>query len=473
MKFWKKEDIGNSVFISYRRSTGRDVARNLYERLSMNGINTFFDYSSIREGKFNEQIFAAIEHAKDFILVLSQNALDKCNQEDDWVRIEIEYALAHKKNIILVSTQENITFPGNLPLTLSELPHYQAVTLSQEYYDESIKRIIGRLSCNPFPVKRLIGGLVIGVAVVIMGIISYNACYKHVLSSKISNSDFTVRLYLPRYDDINREILSMAFFEEKNLRAFSYEDTIINEKYVIYPKSTLITSPYSNYISVHEDDSLKLHNLPIRVRIYNPKSKTVIINKAVIQLYDIRPLTHLSVSVLKSDKGLIIRNEDRFTMPQYKLRYSSLKPNESFVDYKNEVVISSREYEIIPASENLHVKGRIEYNGLYWNFDTQTSEYNTSESNSYSSINPATSDYFVSLCEIPSWRENQEFALTDFTRKLVKGEVDENIFLIIKSHYNFIANMKITLTTIDNQEICSDSIKIIYVYSDNYKYEPF
>lgn len=162
MKFWKKEDIGNSVFISYRRSTGRDVARNLYERLSMNGINTFFDYSSIREGKFNEQIFAAIEHAKDFILVLSQNALDKCNQEDDWVRIEIEYALAHKKNIILVSTQENITFPGNLPLTLSELPHYQAVTLSQEYYDESIKRIIGRLSCNPFPVKRLIGGLVIG-----------------------------------------------------------------------------------------------------------------------------------------------------------------------------------------------------------------------------------------------------------------------------------------------------------------------
>lgn len=69
---------GVQVFISYRREGGRDIARNIYERLSMSGYTTFFDYDSMRNGKFNTQIFKAIEQASDFILILSKDALGRC-----------------------------------------------------------------------------------------------------------------------------------------------------------------------------------------------------------------------------------------------------------------------------------------------------------------------------------------------------------------------------------------------------------
>jgi len=473
----EKKQKGISVFISYRRSTGREVARNLYERLSMNGINTFFDYNSMREGKFNKQIFAAIEQAKDFIFVLSNDALDRCVNEDDWVRIEIEHALKYNKNIIIVSTQETITFPKNLPQSLVELSYYQAVTLSQEYYDESIKRIIGMLSDNPHKRKQkkaiLISTIFIGFALIIAGTLCYNMYCNRLVDKSLSNSDVMAKLYLPRYGDINREILNKPFFEDESLNAFSYVDTIINEGYMIYPKSSFMTSPYSNFVSVQETDSLKVHNLPIRVRIYNPKSKTVIINKATLQLFNIKPLIHLSASIIKNDSGLILRNEDNFTMPRYKLKYSYLKPNESFIDYKNEVLISSQEYTLIPPEENIRIKGRIEYNDSYWNFDTQFSEYNHLIQTPSSMINPVSSDYYISICKILSMSEIQDITLENFNRKLVKGEVDDNIFIIIKSSNNFVADTRILLTTIDHQEIYSDFIRIIYINPKNFEYEPF
>ena len=91
------------IFISYRRKTGADDARLLQQALKARGYNVFFDYDSLRDGKFNERIYAAIEEAPIFILMLSEGALDNCANEGDWVRIEIEYALMYKCKIVPVS----------------------------------------------------------------------------------------------------------------------------------------------------------------------------------------------------------------------------------------------------------------------------------------------------------------------------------------------------------------------------------
>ena len=100
------------VFISYRRATGVDDARLLQQALKARGYEVFFDYDSLRVGKFNEEIFKAIESAPVFILMLTEGSLDACVKEGDWVRAEIEHALDHGRQIIPVTTSvQTLSFP--------------------------------------------------------------------------------------------------------------------------------------------------------------------------------------------------------------------------------------------------------------------------------------------------------------------------------------------------------------------------
>lgn len=91
------------VFISYRHKTGVDDARLLQQALKARGYEVFFDYDSLRVGKFNEKIFEAIDSAPVFILMLTQGALDGCANEGDWVRAEIEHALDNGRQIVPVA----------------------------------------------------------------------------------------------------------------------------------------------------------------------------------------------------------------------------------------------------------------------------------------------------------------------------------------------------------------------------------
>ena len=74
------------IFISYRRKTRLNDARLLQQALRSRGYEVFFDFDSLRDGKFDERILRAIDKAPVFILMLTENALDKCVNEDDWVR---------------------------------------------------------------------------------------------------------------------------------------------------------------------------------------------------------------------------------------------------------------------------------------------------------------------------------------------------------------------------------------------------
>jgi len=95
----KKYDI----FISYRRVGGAQYARILQLMLSQRGYKVFLDYDELTDGIFGDHIKAAIKEAPVFMLVLSEKAMERCVNKDDWVRQEIELAIKEDKHFIPVN----------------------------------------------------------------------------------------------------------------------------------------------------------------------------------------------------------------------------------------------------------------------------------------------------------------------------------------------------------------------------------
>lgn len=100
------------VFVSYRRSNGSQLASLIKVLLQMRGFSTFLDIERLEAGKFDCNLISSIKQAKNFILVLTPNALDRCVNDTeckDWVHREIVEALRSNCNIIPVV--ENFEWP--------------------------------------------------------------------------------------------------------------------------------------------------------------------------------------------------------------------------------------------------------------------------------------------------------------------------------------------------------------------------
>jgi len=128
------------VFISYRREGGSELAGRLSDRLSALGYEVFFDIESMRSGTFNTQILDAISRCDDVLLILPPNALDRCVNEDDWVRQEVAFAIKKHKNIIPIMMRD-FEFPDILPADIDKVRYMQGITASSEYFDAVIERI--------------------------------------------------------------------------------------------------------------------------------------------------------------------------------------------------------------------------------------------------------------------------------------------------------------------------------------------
>ena len=104
------------IFVSYRCTGGLAFARTLQLELKCRGYNVFFDYNSLRSGKFDDEILKAIDVCKCFVLILSEGCMDRCLEEDDWVRAEITHALKNGKRIIPMKKNDSpFAFPNALP----------------------------------------------------------------------------------------------------------------------------------------------------------------------------------------------------------------------------------------------------------------------------------------------------------------------------------------------------------------------
>lgn len=131
-----------NVFISYRRDGGSEISRLIYSELNKyKNINPVLDVEHLHAGVFDEQIYQQIDDCNAFVLILSQNALDRCVYQNDWVRLELEYALKKEKTIIPVIA-EGFVFPDNLPKSLKKVLKYEGVQYSHELYSGTTEKFV-------------------------------------------------------------------------------------------------------------------------------------------------------------------------------------------------------------------------------------------------------------------------------------------------------------------------------------------
>lgn len=140
------------IFVSYRRDGGEALACLVSEKLNRCGYRTFYDVESLRSGKFNEEIFRVIDVCTDIVVVLPPNGLDRCINENDWVRKEIAYAIKANKNIIPVMMR-NFEFPEELPADINDLRNFNGVSANMEYFDATFSKLISMIKSSTLSSK--------------------------------------------------------------------------------------------------------------------------------------------------------------------------------------------------------------------------------------------------------------------------------------------------------------------------------
>ncbi|KAG5269169.1 hypothetical protein AALO_G00199040 [Alosa alosa] len=146
------QPCGPDVFISYRRTTGSQLASLLKVHLQLRGYSVFIDVEKLEAGRFEEKLIQSVQRARNFILVLSANALDKCMGDvamKDWVHKEIVTALSGKKNIVPVTDNFLWPDPKSLPDDMSSILNFNGIKWSHEYQEATIEKILRFLKGNP------------------------------------------------------------------------------------------------------------------------------------------------------------------------------------------------------------------------------------------------------------------------------------------------------------------------------------
>ncbi|MBR5299214.1 MAG: toll/interleukin-1 receptor domain-containing protein [Bacteroidales bacterium] len=169
------------IFISYRRDGGSEFARSVKSALESRGYSVFLDFDELKDGVFDERILSAIEQAPVFMFILSEYSLDRCVNEDDWVRREIEYAYGLGKHFIPVNKDGDFTsLPVGMPQTIAEVfgrNQYSEIMIGQLFeasMDKMIKERIVPFVKRPARriIPRILGYLIIVAVVVAAGLLA-------------------------------------------------------------------------------------------------------------------------------------------------------------------------------------------------------------------------------------------------------------------------------------------------------------
>jgi hypothetical protein len=138
------ERIEKTVFLSYRR-TNITWALAIFQNLTQNGFDVFFDFNGIASGDFERIILGNITARAHFIVLLTPSALERCNDPVDWLRREIETALANQRNIVPLML-EGFDFgtpkiASQLTGKLAALKRYNGLSVPPEYFPEAMEKL--------------------------------------------------------------------------------------------------------------------------------------------------------------------------------------------------------------------------------------------------------------------------------------------------------------------------------------------
>ena len=136
--------IDKSVFISYRR-TNLPWALAIYQHLTQQGYNVFFDYESIRSGDFEQIIYQNIKGRAHFVVILTPSALERCSEPGDWLRREIETAIDEKRNIVPLFLEGfsfgTPTIAQHMTGKLALLKKYNGLNVPADYFEEAMAKL--------------------------------------------------------------------------------------------------------------------------------------------------------------------------------------------------------------------------------------------------------------------------------------------------------------------------------------------
>lgn len=135
------QTAAESVFVSYRRDGGAEVARAVSVALKVRGLGVILDVEDLRAGPFDSELLTRIDETTAVVLILSKGSLDCRTDSTSWVRAEISHALRTGKRVVPVRMPAFV-MPEDLPDDLQQLPLQNSVNYSHEYFDASIDRII-------------------------------------------------------------------------------------------------------------------------------------------------------------------------------------------------------------------------------------------------------------------------------------------------------------------------------------------
>ncbi|MEH1827548.1 MAG: 4a-hydroxytetrahydrobiopterin dehydratase [Nostoc sp.] len=145
------------IFVSYRRADSAAETGRLYSTIlqELGRDTVFMDTSSIELGtEWPKKLEDALEKAQIVIVVIGtewirisdEYGLRRIDQEDDWVRREIEFALREDKKLLPLLVRGAKMPPSNkLPTSISALTQKQALDIRNDYWEHDIKLALEQL----------------------------------------------------------------------------------------------------------------------------------------------------------------------------------------------------------------------------------------------------------------------------------------------------------------------------------------
>lgn len=152
-----REASADGIFISYRRQDEPNFAGRLYDRLVVRfgRDRVFMDIDSIEPGlDFAEVIHDSIKQCRIVLVIIGKEwagvagaqGQSRLHSEDDYVRLEVEAALARKIRVIPILI-EGATMPrsSDLPSPMDSLARRNAVEMSHARFRLEAERLIETL----------------------------------------------------------------------------------------------------------------------------------------------------------------------------------------------------------------------------------------------------------------------------------------------------------------------------------------
>lgn len=364
------------IFISYRRDGGYETAKHLYDLLRLDGYSVSFDIDTLGNGPFDTELYRRIDQCSDFIVILSNGALDRCmdptvSLENDWLRNEVAYAISKDRNIVPVIGSD-FSFPDTLPSDIEKIKYFNGVVYNRAYFDAMYSKLKTFLQSKPErKVSVKIGVLIAFVIAAVLAVLGFIF---------FSNDDF-------RHDDgpelivekggevfIKASLLDSSFVRTDSVVAaavspdnyfgidecmdfgcynsFHYTDSFVADTCVIVPWGRYVGDYYARSHALIDDPTFNIlgedfytntHYPLLDVKLVNNSGETIIIDNLVIavneSVIDSRPF----VVVIESAGVLSFLNQGWTGWNDCKFRFSlsAEKPVTASDDYKFAIDIPS------------------------------------------------------------------------------------------------------------------------------------